>query len=357
MAQEAHDLLEEQTRAVEQARHELQDLITIGLAKSRRRQGKITKLNQEKNRLHAEWKRTSERSHLHLYVKAVEGEGHFVPSKILSQQAKLSQCLHLMEVFMRQKTLIEKQNRKYAELIAREAAEQEDERSEVTLDSMNELCEVDSEIRDLKEEMKDLGMSIDSIKEECEEDQESLQESDKSSSKEEKEEPTETRHWWWPIQHSDEKQKPPLSGCEDSTGSDESSSLMDLLWMPAKFKPADSPLPVGSQHTISDKSDASPTNAKPVSKQWWPAKTEEKPILDGSTQWWPAKTAEKPILDGSTHSDSSDKSDDSFVSYEGKPVARQWWPSKVEKPAEPDPVESEEGIDQQQQHWWEGFYR
>jgi len=336
-------MMADDCNAVQQLQQELEQLKESGAAKRRRHQGELEKLGQIKEELHARWCKTTQRRPLHAYVKAVTSENHLVPSKILSQQAKLAQSLHLMEVYMQQKTLVEKQRKQYAELLCHQAAEQEDIQSEVTLDIMNQLCRADSELRGLKEEMRKMGFQVNDQQEDEEEEEESAcasehAESNKSAN-ESSEQQQEKRPWWWPIHHSEEKQKAPLPGSAESVASD-TSSVMNLLWMPPKFKVEQSPsLPSGSLHTtLSNKSDVSPINDKPVSKLWWPVKM--------------VVTEEKNMLDGSTHSE-SDKSQDSDVSYNAKPVARQWWPQPQPQSHSPPPPQETE----KQQQWWESFYR
>lgn len=143
--------------AITQMRQQLNELRESGEAKTRRRQGEIEKFTSTRDQLYSKWKRACQKRPLHHFVKALTDENHLVPSKILSQQAKLAQCLQLMEVYMRQKTLVEKQNREYAELIAQQAGEQEELQSEITLELMNDLCVIDNEIRDIKKELEELG--------------------------------------------------------------------------------------------------------------------------------------------------------------------------------------------------------
>lgn len=330
--------------AIEQARQELQQLQELGAASRRRRLGEIETLTDTKNDQLSKWKKACQKRPLHQYVQAVKEESHLVPSKILSQQAKLSQCLHLMEVFLQQKNLVEKQNRAYAGLVAQQVAQEEEERSQVTLEIMNELCRQDVEIRALQEEMRNLGFSFQQDIQDDEQEEEQVVEhdehndgthgDDKSNDSAVLETPTTNEHrpWWWPIQDSSEKQKPPLSGSEQASVCSDASSKgtmnpIALLWTPAKFKDVDISL-----HTTPDYENDDRCN-------------------NGSG-------SSKPTLDGSTHSD-SDKSLASDVSYEHtKTVARQWWPAKPPSPtqeaAEVNPASQEEST-QKQKHWWDSF--
>lgn len=108
----------------------------------------------------------SEKRALHPYIKAVTIEDHLVPSKILSKQAKLAQLLHCMEIYRIQKNLIEKEQREMAELYCHQAAQEEEQASEVSLELMNQLCQADSALRELKEKMRKLGMNVDDNDEE-----------------------------------------------------------------------------------------------------------------------------------------------------------------------------------------------
>lgn len=331
--------------------HELNQLREEGLTKRRRNQGELLHLQQSHDHLREKWRKASQKRPLHAYIKAVTSEQHLVPSKILSKQAKMAQSLHLMEVYLQQKSLIENQQRQYAQLLCTQAAQQEELASDISLAIMNDLCQADGELRELKEKMREIGMTVsDSDEAESDRDdeagddsslQQNLSSSEKTVPTDNTQQQESSSFWWWPIHHGDEKKKAPgttaTDDCNKSVAS-ESSVLsmnpMSLLWMPPKFKQEASPINNGSQHTIpSVKSDLSNEKAK--------------------LSFWGGGNGDASV----THDDSEDDSEesDSLGSYQ-KPVARQWWPSKVTEPQQA-PQQQEESTPEEPQHWWESFYR
>ena len=229
--------------AVERIRQELVDLKTDGWTKRRRRLGELEQRQQHYELLHSKWKRSSQKQPLHMYIQELTDVNHLIPQTILGKQAKLAQCLHLMEVYMQQMSLMETHHREYAQLLALQAGQEEDEQSKVTLELMNDLCILDTELQELREKLKELK-SNDSDEKNQHEEEETTSHNKKNatnhvvSQQQDKYTNKKKNPWWWPIHHGDDKQKPPLTNTAEDVKSvaSDTSSLMDLLWMPAKFK-------------------------------------------------------------------------------------------------------------------------
>jgi hypothetical protein len=348
---------------IDSIRQELVELKKDGWTKRRRRLGEMEQRQQTLAELHSKWKRASQKQNpLHTYIKELTDDKHLIPQTILGKQAKLAQCLHLMEVYMRQTALVEQQNRRLAQLLAQQAGQEEEEQSNITLELMNELCILDTELQELRGKLKELK---------CHEDETSgkedydTEESTPARSHDEKdalgtttaqpphqeEDSRKKNPWWWPIQHGDEKQKaPPISSSNNnnnnmiedakSIASDSTSSLliMDLLWMPAKFKP---------QAAVSPKPNE---NSLPVTTV---ALQEESPS---------SSTHSSSGSSGCSHAESISERGADLEKRATPVVARQWWPT-ISPDMNPTTTitgtseEHDQHKEENPQHWWESFYR
>jgi hypothetical protein len=144
--------------AKELIRQELQELKSAGSVKRTLYQQDLDSYLELQQQLKAQWlKNRSKSTPLHAHISAIRSYDNLVPSKVLSKQAKLSQCLHLMEVETRQQTLVKDERQQLVELLEPQVARQEEVMGRHSLNLMNRLCFLEEEIKEIEEKMRARG--------------------------------------------------------------------------------------------------------------------------------------------------------------------------------------------------------
>lgn len=113
-----------------------------------------------KTHLENKWQTNRRKNLLRAHITAIPSSHNLVPSKVLSKQAKLSQCLYSMEIEMQQETLVKTQRIELVELLAEQLARREELHSRNSLKMMNEMCLLENEIKEIQEKMTSRGFSI-----------------------------------------------------------------------------------------------------------------------------------------------------------------------------------------------------
>jgi DNA-binding transcriptional MerR regulator len=315
--------------AKELIRQELQEFKNAGSVKRKLFQQELDTYLEVTKHLQYKWQKNRSKALLHAHITAIRSSDNLVPSKVLSKQAKLSQCLHSMEIEMRQQTLVETQRKELVELLAEQVARQEELHSRNSLKMMNQMCLLENEIKEIQEKMRSRGFSIKENEEMCA----TLEQTNETLGS-----------WWWLVKkHIKNEEK--ASDSHDKSKVSSWWPILDKVMM-MKNEAIDSvsfdksemsswrPIKNEEKAMVSNDKREAPFVKSPISLRW-PGKTQESTLKTRTASDPSTETEEKTLPDGSDHSVKSE------ASHDAKPVQRRWWP--VVKP-EPMPEESDHSV-------------
>ena len=298
-------------------RQELKELRDTGSIKRKLFQQELDSHLEVKKHLEDKWQKNRRKTLLHAHITAIRSSDNLVPSKVLSKQANLSQCLHSMQIETRQQNLVKAQRKELVELLTLQVARQEELRSQHVLKLMNQMCLLENEIKEIQEKMRSRGFAIKAI--ENEETCETTEQTNETLGS-----------WWWLVRNHVKSEEKSSDSCDKGRMS---------LWLPVLDKVM----------TMKDEATNSAPGDTSEKSSWWPAKNKENtmasndkseaPLVKFPTSlWWPGKTQESTqsrttSSDLSTETEEktlSEGSNHSLKSEAAKPVKRGWWPVKPE---------------------------
>jgi hypothetical protein len=332
--------------AKELIRQELQELKSAGSVKRTLYQQDLDSYVEVQQQLTAQWLKNRSRTPLHAHISAVRTSYNLVPSKVLSKQAKLSQCLHLMEVEKRQQTLVKGERHQLVELMEHQVAQQGEIMGRNSLNLMNQLCSLEREIQEIEENMRARGFCvIFQDKEETSEEREEtggvlwwlvkkhVQNEEKARNEEK------STDSWWPVIDK-------IVTMKDSTETKDATKTL----VPDEKSETSSWWPMKKDEKVTDDKSEAMSNDKNETSSWWPMKKDEKVTDDKSeavsddksetSSWWPRKKDEK-VIDDKGEAVSDDKIETS-----------SWWPMKKDEKVTDD--KSEASSLKSPLSWWPG---
>ena len=336
-------------------RQELQEFKNAGSIKRKLFQQDLDSYLEVKKHLEDKWQKNRGKTLLHAHMSAIRSSDNLVPSKVLSKQAKLSQCLHSMEIEKRQQNLVKSQRKELAELLALQVAQQEELNSQNSLKMMNQMCLLENEIKEIQEKMRSRGFSI--HENENEETCETLEQTNETLGS-----------WWWLVKKHVKSEEKSSHSCDKSrmaswwpvldkvmtmkneaTNSVSGDTSETSSWWPVKNK---------EKAMASNVKSEAPLVKSPISLRW-PGKPQESTRTRTTTSEISTETEEKTLSDGSDHSlkseavkqvkrrwwpveprpmsEDSDHSVKSGVSFDdnAQPFSRTWWPAMPEEKQQP----------------------
>ena len=342
-------MAESRDEALAKARQELRELYVKGETKRQFYKQEQEKLTSIRDNLRAKWLKNRKRTPLHNYATAMtqSKSSRMVPSTVLSQQARLCQALHLMEVHLRQKNLVQSQHRQYVTLFQHQAAQIEEEKTMVEINMMNSLCQKEEQVKEMMERLGQTTTTTSSFE------SSDSEEDDGYVVKTTSKKPI-ARQWWPPVTPSLDLTDVSLVETKETTSPKETKSEKESSPKEAKEQTAASHSwwsfsPKQEQQQQHEEKVVAPVEEKVErAKSWWPAAENSKAAEQTSFSsqepekkgWWPIHSDHEEALQEEDVVKSKlttphekkgwwpmhNQEEEGFENKEGPVVRHSWWP-------------------------------